>query len=724
MNHIAMMTKYIHLLILLTLIFSSANIVNTSEISAFTRIRDYFIKESVIYEFIDFTISNHSNTALLKSQRQSTFPDQLIKCTHIHFPTFNITNHYYNLEINPGCKKFSAITVAFISILDGTKDLLTDLKNIKYRVFIQYYATNLNPEHLIFYFGESPENNRLYFRQLISNRRWTVTSTFWLIGEPSSENVSLVCTSCSHFDLILSMEGQTRRSFDMELIKKLNRNFHHCQVWADGEITSKYLAQRYCHSFQTLLHASVHYKLESLCLYYELESKHNFTTTISGYHYLGSFLKLAVHTSTANNLWMFDPKPGVRNTPSSHAGFVNSYKFGLIVKDPVAQMDPYTMLTPFDIWTWSGHIVTFIVMTLCFYKVCGSCDPNEKNGRFGKTIFWMVSILLIKIDDHLGGKLFRKPFWLTSCLTTILATVYFLLGNLYEGAIFSSLTTQELPTFPRTMQELVKSKFGIAFAGERVDYWNSMNFLYANYITNETRANYVLLRNRMFVTFLPNDAYFAYFIATPVNKTRGHYKPLDPDGTFAIFGAHHAVTSLSKCLELLLNGTVAVSLDEIEVHVKKHTLFYGSRNSADVLVKTLSQLEESGIYPRWRTIVEKYAILHEFGKVHNYDLFKAHGLKKYQNINAAYVFTPQAVEDRISAKLFPEAVQVSLKTVIIPVVVCMISLSFPSLYFLLMWLKFGFVKFWVCIKNNKCKNMKKMNKVTSLQVCSVSIEDT
>lgn len=106
----------------------------------------------------------------------------------------------------------------------------------------------------------------------------------------------------------------------------------------------------------------------------------------------------------------------------------------------------------------------------------------------------------------------------------------------------------------------------------------------------------------------------------------------------------------------------------------------------EILSNSLSQLEEAGIFSRWRNIIIKYSTLFDLATIGKYIMFYPSISNKIPKVRSAFLFTPSAVAEKTANDLFPEAAQVSVRTILIPGTICWFALIIPTLGFCIAWL--------------------------------------
>ncbi|OXA40993.1 hypothetical protein Fcan01_24291 [Folsomia candida] len=140
---------------------------------------------------------------------------------------------------------------------------------------------------------------------------------------------------------------------------------------------------------------------------------------------------------------------------------LRNFEFIMVTDKPSIIQGFQTLYAPFDMITWQFFLYSFLALAFMMQLLSPKkqCYPRAIVASLGNKIFWILSNLLGQSDGILLIAS-RK----TSILFPLLQCWYLgcmFLGNFYQGEVYSTLTAQQIPSLPRTMVELINSKFKI-----------------------------------------------------------------------------------------------------------------------------------------------------------------------------------------------------------------------------------------------------------------------
>lgn len=265
------------------------------------------------------------------------------------------------------------------------------------------------------------------------------------------------------------------------------------------------------------------------------------------------------------------------------------------------------LLVPMDQETW---ILSFVAFLTCVVAFVGLTYTTKKEAlkNIRDKLFWSTSVLLVQMDETFTLKQFKKGYKLAACFGTWYFFC-FIIGLVYSGGLFASLTTPVPPQVPQDLKGFVDAKFPI-FTTTPVMF-DSLVTSFLKRVTipdfkkglNEFDSLYKFLINlEQRITFLYGEG------AAIAHKLSEGLRIQSDTGAppVALDSSLFAILDVTERLEPFLQGVnVFLNRSFIRRHGEVDLFQQRSFFSEDVnffypfFSKILGQLEESGLLGRW-----------------------------------------------------------------------------------------------------------------------------
>lgn len=344
-----------------------------------------------------------------------------------------------------------------------------------------------------------------------------------------------------------------------------------------------------------------------------------------------------------------------------------------------------TFIMPFDSWTWGLNLSSFLIVVLALSCLTSS-DSQSVGSNLSDKCFWIISTFLNQEDGGWVRKRFLQGegprgrnvllWWLG-----VWYSVVFLLGNFYQGALFSCMITTGNPNVPRTLSQFVDNPdFDIVTMSAASVNGSGVTSILQNSILPD--LNKVIKDSEMirFLNKLSNRAKLLMGnwleIGQNISKGVGILSvnlttTVTVKFPMVVLDIQIKVDALVDAVTLMVDSLVVIRNHEVIPFTNRMPWFGKNNFLFPFFSKDLGFLVQSGIYDRWSKLentIRQKDVAHRILSRKHYELFsvKTMSLPKKELIDN-----------------FAEANPVSFKVMKYPLALCAICITVGVVLFAL-----------------------------------------
>ncbi|OXA59302.1 Glutamate receptor 1 [Folsomia candida] len=281
-------------------------------------------------------------------------------------------------------------------------------------------------------------------------------------------------------------------------------------------------------------------------------------------------------------------------------------QYVLVMYSAKGQFNFLKLFQPMDSWLWIGLVVSYPLVGVLIWAVgCNTCDIKYTTTSIFNSLFLTFAILMEQ--SLIFSKTLRNNKTTMVLLSSWILSS-FIISTCYKGDLFSHLTMETPPPTPNSFEAVANSSIMIATSTKHF-YMGQPYSTLKDYVLAD------LTYGESYSQFYAKFRHYAKLLKGKIHtvvQNMSTNKPVDTDWGLIHMPQVFATASTkrdSDLMKVLVSRHTDYFIQEKKIGPNPYLSrmpWYGIKNEyTEMLVTTLGQLYESGIYSRWLANYDK-----------------------------------------------------------------------------------------------------------------------